>query len=82
MKWVLLGALVLVVLIILEGRRQERKYGRSGRGSLIGAGLVDLQRHLEPERKMEIVLKKTDRTVGAESGDEPDKLGEPDSDRE
>jgi hypothetical protein len=31
---------------------------------------------------MEIVLKKTDRTVGAESGDEPDKLGEPESDRE
>lgn len=81
MKWIFLGALVLVVLIILEGKRQERKYGRSGRGNLVGTGLLELQRHLEPERKMEIVLRKTDRRVGAESGDDPDKLGESDSDR-
>ncbi|HLN58499.1 MAG TPA: hypothetical protein VK416_08045 [Thermoanaerobaculia bacterium] len=82
MKWIFLGILVLVVLILLEGKRQERKYGRSGRGSLVGTGLLELQRHLEPERKVEIVLEKRERTVESESGDPPDKLSDPRSDRE
>jgi hypothetical protein len=81
-KWIFLGILVLVVLILLEGKRQERKYGRSGRGSLVGTGLLELQRHLEPEKKVEIVLEKRERTVESESGDPPDKLAEPRSDRE
>jgi len=81
-KWIFLGILVLVVLILLEGKRQERKYGRSGRGSLVGTGLLELQRHLEPERKVEIVLEKRERTVESESGDPPDKHAEPRSDRE
>jgi hypothetical protein len=74
LKWILLGALILVVLVILEGKRQERIYGRPGRGSLVRTGLLDLQRHLEPEKKVEIVLAKRDRTVESESGDEPNKL--------
>jgi hypothetical protein len=74
LKWILLGALILVVLVILEGKRQERIYGRPGRGSLVRTGLLDLQRHLEPEKKVEIVLEKRDRTVESESGDEPNKL--------
>jgi hypothetical protein len=39
MKWVLLAAVLIVVLVILEGKRQERKYGRSGGGSAMRAGL-------------------------------------------
>ena len=68
----LLGAVVaLVVFVVLEGKRQERKYGRSGSGTMLRAGLMDLQRHLEPERKVEILLEKRERTVHAESGDPP-----------
>jgi hypothetical protein len=73
LKWILLGAVVLVILIILEGKRQERIYGRSGRGSLVRTGLLELQRHLEPEKKIEIVLERRDQTLAGESGDEPEK---------
>jgi hypothetical protein len=73
LKWILLGALVLVVLIILEGKRQERIYGRPGRGSLVRTGLLELQRHLEPEKKVEIVLERRETTVESDSGDEPNK---------
>jgi hypothetical protein len=76
MKWVLLGSLVLVLLVILEGKRQERIYGRSGRSGLARTGLLELQRHLEPEKKVEIVLEKRERTISAESGDLPEKPGD------
>lgn len=76
MKWLLLGCLVLIVLVILEGKRQERIYGRSGRSGLAHAGLLELQRHLEPEKKVEIVLEKRERTIAAESGDPPERPGD------
>ena len=71
--WALLLVAVaaLVVLVMLEGKRQERKYGRSGRGTMLRGGLTDLQRHLEPERKVEILLEKREPAVHAESGDPP-----------
>ncbi|HKF45646.1 MAG TPA: hypothetical protein VKG01_21335 [Thermoanaerobaculia bacterium] len=67
------GIALLVLLIILEGKRQERRYGRgSGRGaSLMRAGMLDIQRHLEPQRKVEILLQKDSRTEQDESGDPP-----------
>lgn len=82
MKWIVLGVVILVAFVILEGKRQERIYGRPGRGSLVRTGLLELQRHLEPEKKVEIVLEKRERTIESESGDPPDKLSEPRSDRE
>jgi hypothetical protein len=69
--WLLGAVVALVVFVVLEGKRQERKYGRSGRGTMLRAGLMDLQRHLEPERKVEILLEKKERAVHAESGDPP-----------
>ena len=48
---------LLLVVVMLEGRRQERKYGK-GKGTganLSRAGLMELQNLLEPERKVEIV---------------------------
>lgn len=75
MKWVLLGAVLLVLFVILEGKRQEKKYGRSRGGNLMRAGLLDFQRHLEPERKVEILLERRERTIELESGDEPTKTG-------
>ena len=82
MKWIVLGVVILVAFVILEGKRQERIYGRPGRGSLVRTGLLELQGHLEPEKKVEIVLEKRERTIESESGDPPDKLSEPRSDRE
>lgn len=54
---VFIGIPLLLVVIILEGRRQEKKYGKgSGTGAnLSRAGLMELQNLLEPERKVEIV---------------------------
>jgi len=77
MKWVLLGAVLLVLFVILEGKRQEKKYGRSRGGSLMRAGLLDFQRHLEPEKKVEILVEQRERTMELESGDEPTKGGRP-----
>ncbi len=75
MKWLLLGIVLLVLLVVLEGKRQERKYGRSGGrgGSLMRTGLLEFQRHLEPERKVEILVEKREPTLAGESGDEPKK---------
>jgi hypothetical protein len=58
--WVLLGALCLGVLVALEGRRQSRHVERRGqRPSLIGVGALELQKLLQPDRKVEIVLQET-----------------------
>ena len=55
--WVLLGVAGIGLAVALEGWRQSRKLGRaSGRPNLLGVGALELQRHLEPERKVEIVL--------------------------
>lgn len=70
--WLLVAVAALVLFVILEGKRQERKYGRSGRGTLMRTGLLELQRHLQPERKVEIFLEKRERTIHAESGDKSD----------
>jgi len=72
MSWIVPAvALLLVVLIVLEGRRQQRRYGPgSGKGaSLARTGMLDLQRHLQPDRKVEILLKEESRTDGGTSAD-------------
>jgi hypothetical protein len=69
--WILAASFLLVLLVVLEGKRQERKYGRSGRAGLMRTGLLELQRHLEPERKVEILLERQERNVQADSGDKP-----------
>jgi len=68
---ILAGVALLVLVIILEGKRQQRRFGRgSGRGaSLMRAGMLDVQRLLEPERKVEILLKEPSETKGGASGD-------------
>jgi hypothetical protein len=48
---------LVVLVVILEGRRQARKYGK-GRGTgvnLARTGLMELQSLLEPDRKVEVL---------------------------
>jgi hypothetical protein len=70
--WLLAGAVLLVLVVILEGRRQARIYGRgSGRSSLARTGLLELQRHLEPERRVEMLIDERDETEQDDSGEGP-----------
>jgi hypothetical protein len=63
---------VVVLLILLEGKRQERKYGKPQGGNLLGAGMLELQRILEPERKVEILQEEQEVDERAVSGDPPE----------
>jgi len=61
--WLVLACVVgLPLLLIAEGKRQERRYGKGlGRGSaLFRAGMLETQRLLEPERKVEILQLRED----------------------
>ena len=68
----LIFIVAVVVWIVLEGRRQERLYGRSRRRGLMRTGLLELQKQLEPERKIEILLDERDDTVESEAAAPPD----------
>jgi hypothetical protein len=63
---------VVVLLIVLEGKRQERKYGKPTGGNLLGVGMLELQRILEPERKVEILREEQEVDERAVSGDPPE----------
>lgn len=52
--FLLVGAAVIVLLVLLEGWRQARIYGKpSGRPNLAGAGMLELQKHLQADRRVE-----------------------------
>ena len=64
--WIRIGIVALialvVLLIILEGARQQRRLRARGehldpkkRASVIGVGLTELQGMLEPDRKVEVI---------------------------
>ncbi len=60
--WVGLATVVIVALILLEGQRQARNLRARGekvsdRPGMLGAGALELQRMLEPERKVVILQK-------------------------
>ena len=69
--WILLLIALLVALVLLEGKRQERKYGRSQRRGLMRTGLLELQQQLEPERKVEFLLEEKEVVESAEAGEPP-----------
>ena len=68
----LIFVVALVVWIVLEGRRQERLYGRSRRRGLMRTGLLELQKQLAPERRIEILLDERDDAVESETAAPPD----------
>jgi hypothetical protein len=72
----LLGAAAVVVLIVvLEGKRQARLYGKpSGRPNLAGAGMLELQKHLQADRRVEKLVE-VQRDESAET--EEDEAGGP-----
>ncbi len=69
--WLLAGLVALVLLVLLEGKRQERIHGKSRRRGLMRTGLLELQKQLEPERKIEILLDERDDTEADESAAPP-----------
>ena len=49
---------MLVILVFAEGRRQTRRYGPpSARPNLLGAGMLEVQRHLQADRHVEVLQK-------------------------
>lgn len=67
--WIVLGVIVLVVLIVLEGKRQEKIYGPTRGANLMAAGFLELQRHLDPSRKVEVLRKEQEEVEQDEAGD-------------
>ena len=54
--WLLVVIAVVVLVVIAESIRQTKKYGRaSGRPNLAGVGMLELQRHLQPDRRVEVM---------------------------
>lgn len=75
--WLLVGIVFVVLLVVLEGKRQERLYGKSRRRGLMRTGLLELQKQLEPERKIEILLDERDDSEGDEAAAPPAPPGPP-----
>ena len=51
------GVPLLVLLVYLEGKRQSRTYGSpSARPNLAGAGLLELQKHLQADRRVDTLV--------------------------
>lgn len=73
---VLFGVAAAVVLVILlEGWRQRRIYGKpSGRPNLAGVGMLELQKHLQADRRVDTLVE-TLRDESAET--ERDEAGGP-----
>ena len=70
-SWLLGGIVLFVLLVFFEGKRQERIYGKSRRRGLMRTGLLELQRQLEPERKIEILLDERDDSEADEAAATP-----------
>lgn len=61
------GVPLLVLLIYLEGKRQARTYGPpSARPNLAGAGLLELQKHLQADRCVDTLVEQV-RNEAAET---------------
>ncbi|MHB8800740.1 MAG: hypothetical protein ACYDBY_20025 [Thermoanaerobaculia bacterium] len=79
------GVPLLVLLIFLEGKRQARIYGPpSARPNLAGAGLLELQKHLQADRRVDTLVEQvrdeaaeTEQDAGAEGRKPVAGTGEP-----
>jgi hypothetical protein len=72
--WILIISAVLIVLVLLEAKRQEKKYGPvSGKGDLMRTGLLELQRHLQADRKVEILMEEEKKIPEQVTPEDPPK---------
>jgi hypothetical protein len=56
--WLVGGVVFLVIVVFAEGRRQARRYGPpSARPNLLGVGMLEVQRHLQADRHVEVLQK-------------------------
>jgi hypothetical protein len=54
--WLVGGVVLLVILVFAEGRRQARRYGPpSAHPNLLGVGMLEVQRHLQADRHVEVL---------------------------
>jgi hypothetical protein len=54
--WLLVLAGVVVLVVVAESLWQRKRYGRaSGRPGLAGVGMLELQRNLQPDRRVEVM---------------------------
>lgn len=58
---ILLAALAVAAILFFEGWRQSRKLRSRGHEpgsppSLIGTGMLEFQKHLQPDRKVEVMM--------------------------
>jgi hypothetical protein len=61
----LVGMPLLVLVVILEGKRQARIYGKpSARPNLAGAGLLELQKHLQADRRVDTLVEQVKDEAG------------------
>mgnify|MGYP001036821572 FL=1 len=59
------GVPLLVLLVVLEGKRQGRIYGKpSARPNLAGAGLLELQKHLQADRRVDTLVEQVRDEAG------------------
>jgi len=71
--WGLVVLIVIVLAIVIEAWRQRRVMGRaSGRPNLLGVGALELQRMLEPERKVEVMVQQARGEERADPAYAPD----------
>lgn len=70
--WILIISIVLVAFVLLEAKRQEKKYGPvSGKGDLMRTGLLELQRQLQADRKVEILMEEEKNVPEQVTSDDP-----------
>ena len=68
-------AAIVVLGVLLEGWRQRRVYGKpSGRPNLMGVGMLELQKHLQADRRVDTMVE-MQREESAET--ERDEAGGP-----
>jgi len=61
----LVGVPLLVLAVVLEGKRQARIYGKpSARPNLAGAGLLELQKHLQADRRVDTLVEQVKDEAG------------------
>ena len=59
------GVPAVVLLVVLERKRQARIYGRpSARPNLAGVGMLELQKHLQADRRVDTIVEQVRDEAG------------------